>query len=694
MRRRFAGLSPRRRLVLALALALTALPAGLATPTLAGAHPAAAAVAAADPGPTPATPAAGAVTSTSGTVTTVTPTNGFPYEQLTPYSAQSPTQGALESDGPTDRYTMGGTWLYRPDPSNIGLAQGFWRDTPDTTGWSEVAMPNAWNAGNYTAAAFAGAVGWYRRDFTLPANAFASYVPKAAQSWVLQFESVNYNAEVWLNGHELGTHTGAYLPFEFAAKYTVAGVNRLVVRVDDTHTLSSLPAGPQSGWWNFGGILDAVYLRPVQEADLDSAVIRPVLKCPTCSATIEEQATVENLSPRPETVKLTGRYGTLKLAFGTATIRPGQTWTPSTSAVLAHPQLWAPGSPYLYGATLTLTDAKGRTLGGYYYDSGVREITWNNGLLYLNGRQLHLRGVSIHEQTVLSGAALDTTQQAQLISWAQQLGANIIREHYPLDPEAEQMADRDGILLWSEIPVYGSFLSAANADADLSSPTWKAAAAALLEDNIETNQNHPSILVWSIGNELPASVTAPEAAYIKAASAEVHELDPTRPAAMAVVDYPGLACQTTAYAPLDVIGINEYFGWFDEAGGATEDRQELEPFLNSVRSCYPDKALMVTELGYGGDRSGPTEVRGTYQFQDDNLTYSMGVMNSLSWLSGAIWFPMQDFAAEPGYDGGEPIGDPPFVDKGVIDQYGNEKPSFAVMQALYKGFQQIAPARR
>jgi beta-glucuronidase len=625
---------------------------------------------------------------------TITPTYGLPYEQLTPYAAQPVTKGALESDGQTDRYTLSGTWLSRPDPSNIGISQGFWRDTANASGWSQVAVPNAWNAGNYTATGFAGTVGWYRRDFTLPANAFAKYVPKTGQSWMLEFESINYNAEVWLNGHELGTHAGAYLPFELAAKYMVAGVNRLVIRVDDTHTLSSYPAGPSSGWWNFGGILDAVYLLPVREADLDSATITPTLACPTCSATINETATVKNLSSRPETVKLTGKYGSLKLNFGEATIKAGQTWTPKASVVLAHPNLWAPGSPNLYVATLALTDAQGRSIGGYFYESGVRQISWSDGLLYLNGRQLHLRGVSVHEQTVQTGAALSVAQQAQLISWAQQLGSNIIREHYPLDPEAEEMADRDGILLWSEIPVYGSLLTAAQNNANAASPTWRAGALALLKTNIQTNQNHPSILLWSIANELQATVSAGEATYIKAAAAEIHTLDPTRPAAMAVEDWPGLACQSTAYAPLDVLGINEYFGWFDENVGQTEDRQNLGPFLDSVRNCYSDKALMVTEVGYGGDRNGPIEVRGTYDYQDDNLAYSMGVFNSLDWLAGAIWFPMQDFAVEPGYDGGEPLGNAPFVDKGVIDQFGNPKASFGVMQALFQGTQQIAPARR
>jgi beta-glucuronidase len=696
MRRLTFGGRPARAHLIAIAATLAAVLAGLVIPTLA--------LGAADPPPrnttTAVTAATGAAvtnpisTSVSGTVTTDTPAYGFPYQQLTPYTAQPPTPGALETDGQTNRYTLGGTWLYRPDPSNIGISEGYWRDTADATGWNEVAMPNSWNAGNYTSAGFAGTVGWYRRDFTLPRGAFASSVAKAAQSWEIEFESVNYSATVWLNGHELGTHEGAYLPFSFPARDMVSGVNRLVIRVDDTRTLTSFPAGPQSGWWNFGGILDAVYLHPIQAADLQSAAITPTLKCPTCSATINEQATVVNESHRAETVKLVGRFGSSNLSFGMATIRPGATWSPTASVVIAHPRLWSPGSPNLYAATLTLETVTGQTLGGYFYKSGVRLITWTDGLLYLNGRQLHLRGVSVHEQTVLSGAALDVGQQETLIGWVKQVGADIIREHYPLDPEAEQMADQDGILLWSEVPVYGSLLSAAAANTDLSSPSWRTAALALLKNNIETNQNHPSILLWSIGNELPPAVSAPEATYIKAAAAEVHTLDPTRPAAMAVIDWPTLPCQAAAYAPLDVIGINEYFGWVDEAGGATEDRENLLPFLESVRNCYSDKALMVTEMGFGGNRTGPIEVRGTYAYQDDNMEYAFGVMNQLSWLAGALWFPLQDFAAEPGYDGADPLGSPPFVDKGVLDQFGNEKPSFAVMQAIYRATTQIAAARR
>ena len=128
-------------------------------------------------------------------------------------AATPPTPGALYQDGQTGRYLLGGTWLYMADPNNVGLAQG-WADTTSNTGWSPVTVPNAYNAGNFTQASMNGWVGWYRRDFTLPSDAFASYLPRSARHWIIRFESVNYRATVWLNGREIGIHTGAFLPFE------------------------------------------------------------------------------------------------------------------------------------------------------------------------------------------------------------------------------------------------------------------------------------------------------------------------------------------------------------------------------------------------------------------------------------------------------------------------------------------------
>ena len=629
----------------------------------------------------------------------------LPYGVAAPYTATPPTAGALASDGQTGRYLLGGTWLQRADTGNTGIAGGYWRNVAATTGWSAATVPNSYNAGDFTSASMKGWVEWYRRDFTLPQHVFPGYVPNNARSWTIEFESVNYDATVWLNGHQLGTHEGASLPFTFPLRYLHSGVNRLVVRVDDQRTGADFPPGPGGGWWNFGGILDAVYVLPVARADLESVQIRPNLTCTTESsparrpaslvratsasscgnATIDEQATVVNLTSRSQQVSLNGTYGGAKLHFGGATIAPGGTWSPTATAVIRSPRLWAPGSPYLYRATDTLSDSRGRRLGGYQYASGIRSITeTSDGRLELNGRLLSLRGVNLHEQTVATGAALSVAQQAQLIAWVQALGATIIRAHYPLDPELEQMADEDGILLWSEVPVYqvGS--------AYLNDGSWRTQALALLADNIRTNQNHPSVLLWSIGNELPSPPSGGEAKYIAAAAAEAHSLDPTRPVGMALSNWPGVGCQS-AYAPLNVVGINDYFGWFDAGGGSNDDRFALSAYLDSVRACYPTQAIVISEFGFGADRNGPLEVRGTYPYQVNELAYALGVFASKTWLTAAMYFPMQDFAARPGYDGADPLGTPPWVDKGMLDQNGNEKPAFAEMAQLYRQVQQIAP---
>ena len=94
-----------------------------------------------------------------------------------------------------------------------------------------------------------------------------------------------------------------------------------------------------------------------------------------------------------------------------------------------------------------------------------------------------------------------------------------------------------------------------------------------------TNQNHPSVMLWSVANELATPAPAGEATYIAAAAAEAHQLDPTRPVGMAISSWPGVSCQS-AYAPLDVIGQNEYFGWFDAGGGTDDDRDALGPYLD------------------------------------------------------------------------------------------------------------------
>jgi beta-glucuronidase len=600
------------------------------------------------------------------------------------YLPQPPTKQVLYEDGQTDRYLLGGTWLYRADPRDVGLAQR-WQESTSTDGWTPVTVPNSYNAGDLSSQSYYGYVGWYRRDFTLPAHAFPRYVPASARLWIARFESVIYYATVWLNGREIGSHAGGYLPWELDLRGLRPGVNRLTVRVDNQVGPEDLPPGPGLNWWNFGGLQREVYLRAVARADLEQVLISPRLHCLAgCAATVEEQATVRNVTAVPQTVRLTGSYGGVPVHFGGATLAPHATWTAHASVVIAHPRLWAPDSPTLYRATLTLVDDAGRPLGGYLDYSGIRSIVVRHGRLELNGRPLDLRGVDLQEQNVDSGAALSPAQTMQLLTWIRQLGATVIRVHYPVGPLMEELADREGLLIWSEVPVWGV------SNQYFSQPGWLARAREVLTENVLDNQNHPSILLWSIANEPSQPPSDAQAAYIASAVALVHRLDPTRPVAMAIMGIPGFVCYP-AYGPLQVIGVNEYFGLFDEGGGLTDDRDGLGPFLDSLHACWPSKALMVSEFGFDGNRNGPVEEYGTYQFQANMLDYDLGVFASKTWLSGAIVQTLQDFDAYPGYNGGDPWPDPPVNQKGLVDQDGTEKPAFGVVGGSYSSTEQVGP---
>ncbi len=391
------------------------------------------------------------------------------------------------------------------------------------------------------------------------------------------------------------------------------------------------------------------------------------------------------MTAAPQTLRARGSYGSEQLDFGSATVAPHASWTGRAVVRIPHPRLWSIDDPVLYRATVTLSDERGRRLGGYVSYSGIRSITVTpDGRLALNGRLLNLRGVELHEQNITTGGALNPAQLAQLMGWVKALGATVIRTDPP-NPEIAEMADRDGILIWTEIPV-NQYVS----NNYLDQPAWLARAHTLLEDNILTNQNHPSVMLWSIGNELPSPATPAESRYIAGAAALAHRLDPTRPVGIQISNWPGLGCQS-AYGPLQVIGDNEYFGWFDAGGGANDDRDALGPFLDTVRACYPTKAIFISEFGFDANRDGPVDERGTYAFQANSVAFHLGVFASKPWLSGAIYFLLQDAATWLGYSGGNPRPNPPFDQKGLIDLYGNPKPAFAILASIYKATTQIVP---
>jgi hypothetical protein len=588
------------------------------------------------------------------------------------YRPDTPKAGALYANGQNGRYLMGGQWLFRLDPGGRGLSQA-WQRQASTAGWSLTTVPNAWNATDQSEASMHGGVGWYRKDFKLPTGA-------KQYSWVIRFESVNYRSSVWLNGKRLGTNTGAYLPFEVvvpAKALNRGGTNRLVVRVDSRRTRKDFPPSGDNvagsaigGWWNYSGILREVYLRRVEGSDFSAVQVRPVLPCSTCTATMRFRALVRNAGTKARPVHVTARFGGRPVDLGTRTLRGGATGEFNGSLRVPHPKLWSPDSPTLYPVTLTAGAAR------YSLKTGIRSIRVSGGRLLLNGRKLNFRGVGLHEDSKQFGFAIDNSIRDQFIAWTRELGATLIRSHYPLHPYLEEQADRDGILLWSEIPVYQVHT------VYLKYASVKRLAARMLANNILTNGSHPSIITWSIQNELSSRVGPSQGALIRDQAALAHRMDPSRPVGLAVAAYPSAGCQA-GYAPVDVLGFNDYFGWYPGPGGVLADRDNLSPYLDQVRSCYPRQAIVITETGAEANRDGPEEEKGTYAFQTAFADFHFSVFATKPWLSGAIWWGLQEFRVRPTWDGGNPRPSSPIHTKGLITQDGQRKPAFFEVQRIF-----------
>ncbi len=592
-------------------------------------------------------------------------------------AADGITRGTIYEDGPDNRYLLGGNWLFRLDRAGQGLRQRFMRQT-SAAGWTRTTVPNAWNAGDDSVASMRGTVGWYRKDFRLPDR-------RSRMSWIVRFESVNYRSTLWLNGRPIGRNTGAYLPFEVRLPHSLLrrrGTNRLVIRVDNRRARRDFPPSgltgsgdPAGGWWNYGGLLREVYLQRIDSIDVRTVSVRPRLPCRTCPATVGVRVVVRNFGSRPRRVNISGRYGTRRLNLGTRTVRARRFMSFGTRIRIGNPRLWEPARPHLYRVRLRVASG-GRKLVGWDLHSGIRSVKVVAGKIHVNGRPVRFRGVGLHEDSPQFGFAIDSARRREIIAQAEQLGATVLRSHYPLHPELHELADRAGLFIWSEIPVYAvktDFLKLLEV---------RKLAARELEENILANQNHPSIMLWSIGNELSARPGAVQRDYINRAARQAKRLDPTRPVALAVAGYPSAGCRSE-YAALNVIGINDYFGWYPGPNGQIADRAALSGYLDSVRTCYPSKAIVVSEFGAEANRSGPVEEKGTFEFQRDFVNFHLGIYGGKPWLSGAIYWALQEFRVRPNWDGGNPRPNSPIHEKGLLEYDGTRKPAW---EDVYRSF--------
>jgi beta-glucuronidase len=564
-------------------------------------------------------------------------------------------------DGPGGRTLIDDGWSFRADPNDEGLAAG-WADQTDKSGWTPVTIPNAWNAGDDSETSMAGGVGWYRRDLRLARG----------RTWVVRFESVNYRATVFLNGVRIARHEAASIPFEVPLTRAKAGLNRLVVRVDSRRGRTSMPPGPGGGWWNYGGILREVYLRPVNQLDLAELLTRPIAR-----DKLLVRATLTNLDGHLRRASVAVRVGGRSLALGSLRVPAHASRSISKTVDVSGARLWSPRHPALFEVNATAT-ANGRVIATYRVHTGMRLLAKRpDGRLTMNGLALNLRGSAVHEQTPTRGAALLPADHARQIAQLRALGADVTRSHYPLSEDFLERADRAGIAVWEEIPFYQLSESA------MRSVAVRKKGLAYLAAAIKRDQNHPSVIAWSIGNELPATPGRGQRAWIREAVALAHRLDPTRPVALAIAGYPTKNF-IRAYSHLDAIGINDYFGWYPGPFGQIVNRGALGQYLDRVHGFYPTEALFITEFGAEGNRAGSPDEKGTYDFQKEFMRFHLATYAKRPWINGAINWVLQDFKVRPNWSGGNPLPDSPWLRKGLLDEKGDKKPAYSPTRSTFR----------
>jgi beta-glucuronidase len=198
-------------------------------------------------------------------------------------------------------------------------------------------------------------------------------------------------------------------------------------------------------------------------------------------------------------------------------------------------------------------------------------------------------------------------------------------------------------------------------------------------------------VAWSIANELPDEGAPAQQAFIDQASRAVRELDPTRLVAIdrqSRLDQPD---PVPAIQRLDAIGVNEYFGWYAAAApGLPESRTEdLLPFLDEMHRGYPHTALIITEYGAESSRNGPTEEKGTYEFQNKWMYDHAVLHGARSYINGSIVWALKDFRVHPDWGGGNWVPAPPWNNKGLIHEEGPPKPAFYVLANLFRRTTQL-----
>ncbi len=422
--------------------------------------------------------------------------------------------------------------------------------------WRKLNLPHDWSiefpfdstspSGNH-GGALRGGLGWYKKKFVLPASSKNKEVS-------IDFDGVYMNSDVWVNGHYLGNRPYGYSSFRYLlTPYLKFGSeeNTFLVKVNNLQQ-------PNSRWYSGSGIYRNVWLVTTNKIHVNhwgTFITTPIINKQQASVVLNTQ--VVNSIGQKKSITLT------TIIYDKSNKQVAQKTTTAISLIdsltvvkqqltVALPHLWSVTDPYLYKAVTTIT-ADGKLVDEYSTPLGIRSFEFDvNKGFSLNGKQLKINGVCMHHDLGCLGTAVNTRAMERQLEILKAMGCNGIRtSHNPPAPELLDLCDKMGFIVMDE--AFDCWKKKKTTyDYNLYWDKWYKRD---LEDLLRRDRNHPSIFVWSIGNEIPEQFEPIGATMGKELVEIVKKLDSTRPVTSAL-HYPDPKNSIYQSGALDLVGFN------------------------------------------------------------------------------------------------------------------------------------------
>ena len=525
----------------------------------------------------------------------------------------------------------------------------------DTSG--QLHVPGDWNTQRESLLFYEGSV-WYKRSF--------DYVKAPKNRLFLHFAACNYFAAAYLNGEALGEHEGGFTPFDFEITDRIKTKdNFLVLRINNTRGSEQVPT-LNTDWWNYGGIT-----RPVTLVEVPETFVQDYFVQLEKGSTRQIKGWLQLNGPQlQQTVRI--RIPEATLSKTVQTDSKGR----AEFSLTADLTLWSPENPKLYAVEIA-----GET--DLVIDHiGFRSIETLGTEILLNGKPVFLRGISLHEEApTRPGRAWSDDDARTLLSWAKELGCNFVRlAHYPHNESMLRMADQMGFLVWAEVPVYWTI--------QWENPLTLHTAENQLNEMIARDHNRAALIIYSVANETPVSDARNR--FLRQLIQDARSSDPTRLVSAALqanqlVDRnrTTIRINDPIASDLDVLGNNEYVGWY---AGRPEDTDSID-WISEF-----GKPMIMSE--FGGDAlfgyHGETHTRWTEEYQESLYEHQLAMLKRISFLRGMSPWVLKDFRSPRRV---LPHFEDYFNRKGLFSERGEKKKAFFVLQKFYLDLQNAPPPK-